>query len=84
MSVMMPTQAEVEYMYAHIDDDRGPDMIAGTVSAFTFATIAIILRLIARWISGSVLQADDWTILVAWVCVDFDARQIGFVVTHYS
>ena len=67
MSVMMPSAAEVEYMYAHANDDRGPDVIAGTTATFTLATIAVILRLIARRISKSVLRADDWTILAAWV-----------------
>ena len=65
MSVMMPTSAEVEYIYAHINDNRGPEVVAGVVATFTLATIAMILRLAARRTSKLILQADDWTIAAA-------------------
>ena len=67
MAARVPTFAEVQYEYSHMNDDRGRDVVAGSVATFALATIAITLRLTARRISKSVLQADDWTILGAWV-----------------
>lgn len=67
MSVMMPSPAEIEDMYLHIKDNRGPEVVAATAITFALATIAVILRLIARRISKAILLADDWTILAAWV-----------------
>ena len=67
MAARVPTFAEVQYEYAHKNDDRGQDVVTGTVATFALATVAIILRLTGRRISKSFLQADDWTILAAWV-----------------
>ncbi|KAJ5735704.1 uncharacterized protein N7483_000829, partial [Penicillium malachiteum] len=45
--------------------DRGPGIIAGNLTVAILATIAVILRFIARSMKGCVFGLDDWLILLA-------------------
>jgi len=63
----MPTLAQIEYMKAHITDDKRHNLIATFIVSISLAYIAVILRFIARRRRRVQYLADDWLILVALV-----------------
>ena len=63
-----PTPAQIQYMEAHISDDRRPGLIASVVIPLSIASIAVVLRFIARRRVRAPLLADDWLILASLVC----------------
>ena len=63
----LPPFSEIENEFMHLSDNRQGNLKAATAITFALASIAIILRITARKIGRSVLQADDYTILAAWV-----------------
>lgn len=66
-SSLIPTPADVEYQEAHIHESRQHEVVASNVAVLTLATVAVILRLVARRITKAPLQKDDYTIIVALV-----------------
>ena len=68
----MPTPAQIQYMQAHIADNKQPDLIAATTICITLAYLAVAARFGARWRVRMSLMADDWWILVALVRVFYD------------
>ena len=63
-----PTPAQIEYMQAHISDNRKLDLIASVAVPLSIATIAVFLRFVARHRARAPLLADDWLILASLVC----------------
>ena len=61
------TQAEIQYEMQHVQDNRGPQLVAALAVNFTLAAIAVLLRLGSRYISRSRLLADDCTCIAAMV-----------------
>lgn len=51
------------------------EIYGGTITLTVIATIAVILRLIARKISSASFWWDDWTILIA--LVKFSDHRLG-------
>lgn len=64
----LPPEA-LAYQLAHIDDDRGPQLLAANSVLTVLATVAITLRFLVRWKTKTGIKADDYTILLAGVCV---------------
>ena len=58
---------EVAYERAHWNEDKGPAMIAGGIVLIGFATVAVILRLMARKMKRLPWMADDYFIVAALV-----------------
>lgn len=58
---------EIEYQQLHYHDDKAPGLIAGSILLITLATIMVVLRLVARRKTAQLLQADDYSIVVALV-----------------
>lgn len=50
-----------------MNDNRGPEIVAATATLTVLATIAVILRFLARRIAKAPYGIDDWLILVALV-----------------
>lgn len=71
----MPTPAQIQYMQAHIADNKQPDLIAAITICITLAYLAVAARFGARWRVRMPLMADDWWILVALVCVRWDLAE---------
>lgn len=55
------------YQQAHINEDRGPALAAAFIVLMTLATLAVILRLLARRLIKAPLKADDWTMVLSLV-----------------
>jgi hypothetical protein len=72
----MPTLAQIQYMEAHITDDKRPNLIAAFTVSIALAYIAVILRFVARRRRGVQLLADDWLIFVALVSCPGDITAI--------
>lgn len=64
---MSLSQTELLYEFEHINDNRGPDLIATYSICISLAYIAVILRFIARRAGRNALLWDDWMIVVALV-----------------
>lgn len=62
-----PTQAQIEYMLAHLDDDRRPNYIAANAICIGFAIVAVVLRFVSRTLAGVRLGWDDFTIVLSLV-----------------
>ena len=71
----LPPEA-LAYQTAHINDDRGPEVIAVDAVLTILATVAIGLRFLVRWRTHVGFKADDYTILLAGVRVN-DVRCIS-------
>ena len=63
----LPSINEVEYELSHSREDRGKDILSSFVVCVCLATIAVILRLVARRVSKAALKADDYWILISLV-----------------
>ena len=53
---------------AFLAEDRSSSVLAAAISTFSLATIAVILRIIARRITAAKLWWDDYFIFLAYVC----------------
>lgn len=62
-----PTQAQIEYMTAHIHDDRRHGYIIANATMLTAAAIAFILRFVSRRLGGVKLGVDDWFMVIGMV-----------------
>ena len=61
------TPQELEYQKLHYYDDKAPAVIAGSIILIVFATVNVVLRLLARRMSAASWKADDYSIIVALV-----------------
>jgi len=59
--------AEIEYELAHINQNRGPDMIVSSVICIALASVAVFLRFFARRLSRTQLWFDDYMMVLALV-----------------
>lgn len=65
--IMSLSDGAIKYQLAHIKDDRNPGFIASVSVVAALASIAVILRLLARRWTKVGWAADDYTIVVALV-----------------
>ena len=56
---------EIKYQLAHIHDDRSQGFITSVAIVTTLATVAVILRVLARRWTKVGWAADDYTIMMA-------------------
>lgn len=61
------TPEEIEYETAHFGDDKGPAIVGGGIALIVLATIAVVLRLVARKIKRTPWGPDDYTIVLSLV-----------------
>ena len=59
--------AEIKYEVAHIHDDRASNIVISSVICISLATIAVILRFLARRLSKAKILADDYMMVFALV-----------------
>lgn len=64
------TPQEIVYETIHFRDDKGPAIVGGSILLIVFATIAVVLRLVARRIKRTAWGADDYTIVLSLVGCD--------------
>lgn len=64
---MALNDAEIEYMEAHINDSKVSSIWISSSLCIAAATIAVILRFIARRSTGNGLGKDDYSIFVGYV-----------------
>lgn len=64
---MSLTPDQLAYQMAHIDQDRGPYLIATTAVLSVLSTAAIYLRFLVRWRTKVGFKTDDYAILLAGV-----------------
>ena len=57
-TLLMPTPEQLA-------EDKGPHVITGCLTVATLATIAVVLRFLARKLQKSKIGADDYLILLA-------------------
>lgn len=62
-----PTPEQIQYQLQHIQDDRSDEIITALGICLAFAIITVLLRFVARHLTGAPLGADDWTILFGLV-----------------
>lgn len=62
-----PQEQEIVYETIHFRDNKGPAIVGGSILLIVFATIAVVLRLVARRIKRTAWGADDYTIVVSLV-----------------
>lgn len=61
------TDEEAAYQLAHLDDTKGPSIIASVFILSLLSTIAVAVRLAIRWRTKAGFKADDYLIFVAGV-----------------
>ena len=66
---MSISPAEVTYQHAHANQSKTGELIGSTAALSAFATVLVLARFILRVYTKVGLKADDWTILVALVCI---------------
>ena len=66
-----PDPRELAYQMARKDEYSCSGLAAFTISGIVIISIAITLRFISRKLSKNQFTADDWTLLIAWVCLNF-------------
>lgn len=59
--------AELAYQTAHIDEDRGPGLLAFLIVALVISAVSVALRFWSRFIAHARWRADDYTLLAALV-----------------
>ena len=67
MAQSQPVPSDVFYEFEHIQDNRGPEIVVAVCVCLTLAYVAVALRVIARHVSRSKLQADDYWIFITLV-----------------
>lgn len=63
----MLSPAEIKYELAHIRDNRASNIVVSSVICISLATIAVMLRLLARRLSKAKILADDYMMIFALV-----------------
>ena len=61
--------SSLAFQEAHLHDDRSLGLKVTFVIALVVANIAVALRIVSRRVSKSPLKADDFTIMIALVCL---------------
>ena len=59
--------AEINYELAHSNDNRASNIVVSSVICISLATIAVMLRLLARRLSKAKILADDYMMIFALV-----------------
>ena len=67
MKLQPPTPEDIAYQLKHASDDRRVVLFVSTALMNAVATVAVVLRLVARRINRTKLLADDYTIFAALV-----------------
>lgn len=62
-----PSSAVIQYQSQHTRDDKSKQLLVTYIVSLCAASVAIILRLLARWIKKASLQADDYMIFTGFV-----------------
>ena len=63
-----PSPEELEYQYAHYDETYVPQVRVSMSICIALATVAVILRVLARRMKNAALGHDDRVIFFALVC----------------
>ena len=63
----MADTASVRYQIEHYGDDRGPQIVAGSIIMLIATVVAVTLRLVAQKMIKVRYDWDDWLILIAGV-----------------
>jgi hypothetical protein len=79
----VPTEADIAYMMAHLDDDRRPNYIAANAICIGFAILAVVLRFVSRLMAGVRLGWDDYTIVASLIFTIVYTAAL-FVTVHYG
>ena len=67
-SPLIPSPGEIQYQLAHTSDDRSSQILVSHYICLPLATVAVILRLVSRYLSKKArLQTDDYLVIAAWV-----------------
>ena len=68
LSPLIPSPSEAQYQLAHTSDNQSSQILVSHYICLPLATIAVVLRLLSRYLSKAArLQADDYIIVAAWV-----------------
>ena len=68
LSPLIPSPSEAQYQLAHTSDNQSSQILVSHYICLPLATIAVVLRLLSRYLSKVArLQADDYIIVAAWV-----------------
>ena len=68
LSPLIPSPSEAQYQLAHTSDNQSSQILVSHYICLPLATIAVILRLLSRYLCKAArLQADDYIIIAAWV-----------------
>jgi len=62
-----PTPDDLQYMLEHENETKVPGLIACSVVCVFAASLAVVLRFVARYASKIKLRWSDWLILIALV-----------------
>lgn len=65
--IMALMPQEIVYETIHFRDDKSPAIVGGSILLIVVATIAVVLRLVARRIKRTAWGADDYTIVLSLV-----------------
>lgn len=63
---LLPPDA-IRYQLEHVNENKAPGVFASVIICFTFACIAVLLRLISRRVHKAGLGLDDYMIVAALV-----------------
>ncbi|KAL9592091.1 MAG: hypothetical protein Q9179_007064 [Wetmoreana sp. 5 TL-2023] len=66
-----------------LNDNRGPEIVAALTILTILATLAVVLRFIARKVSGSSYGVDDWLILFTLVW-EYGLSTIQYLGVHWG
>ncbi|KAH8691042.1 hypothetical protein GQ44DRAFT_582832, partial [Phaeosphaeriaceae sp. PMI808] len=58
------TQAQIEYMVAHVHEDRRHGYIMANVIMLCAASVAFVLRIVSRRLGSVKLGVDDWFMMI--------------------
>lgn len=62
-----PYFSSEEYQTKHINDDRGPEILASIITLAVMATLAVTLRLACRRYTKIAMAWDDYIIILGLV-----------------
>ncbi|KAL9032526.1 MAG: hypothetical protein Q9214_007933, partial [Letrouitia sp. 1 TL-2023] len=48
-------------------DSREPQILGASITLLVLPTVAVLLRLLSRWLSGAGYWLDDYTIILAMI-----------------
>ena len=67
-SPLIASPSEVQRQLAHASDNASSQILVSHYICLPLATIAVILRLLSRYLSKTArLRADDYAVIIAWV-----------------